>query len=377
MLVIRLVGGGDGGGVFSSEIGFVKALRAEGVSVYGVIVGDGPATSAYRELFGTDYAWLPNFPALAHDGWQKVFKGAHVWRESPRAAERVAKRLPAGQQVCCVLVRKTHLLMVAGALAEHLGIPAFWHVPERPGSLGARMFVGTVLRRYPVHVIANSEFTADAIRWPKVGIVYPGFSKPPQHAAPSEGLLIEGCGVDSDRPVFGSLTRVVAAKAVEPMVRGFSESRAFDEGARLVIAGRGVETRYGRRVTRLIERCGNRQVHLLGEVKDVGRIYRTIDVAVHGREGVEPFGRSVAEGLASGKPVLCCRGGMPGRLVRDGVSGWHIDQVSAGGFRRGFDRAWADRPWWREMGLQGQEDVRPYAVDVQVRRYIEILRAHV
>lgn len=376
VLVIRLVGGGDGGGVFSSEFGFVSALRAEGVSVYGVIAGSGPAVPAYRELFGPDYTWLPEFPVPANDGWRKFIKGACIWRESPRAAERLAGLLSAVGEARCVLVRKTHLLMVAGALADRLRIPAFWHVPERPGRLGARVFVGAALRRYPLHVIANSEFTANAIRWPKVGIVYPGFSEPPQCTESGPGLLNESCGMGSGGPVFGSLTRVVAAKAIEPMVRGFVASRAFDEGARLVIAGRGVETRYGRRVARLVEACGNGQVCLLGEVRDVGPVYQAIDVAVHGRKGVEPFGRSVAEGLASGKPVLCCEGGMPGRLVRDGVSGWHIGHASVRGFRMGFDRAWVDRLRWREMGLRGTEDVRPYSMAVQVRRYLDILREY-
>jgi glycosyltransferase involved in cell wall biosynthesis len=53
---------------------------------------------------------------------------------------------------------------------------------------------------------------------------------------------------------------------------------------------------------------------------DAAAVYRGLDVVVHASDRPEPFGRTIAEGMASGRPVVVARAGGAVELFREGES---------------------------------------------------------
>jgi glycosyltransferase involved in cell wall biosynthesis len=63
------------------------------------------------------------------------------------------------------------------------------------------------------------------------------------------------------------------------------------------------------------------RVHCVGAVDDVGPVYAAADVVAHCSIRPEPFGRTVAEAMLSGKPVVASSAGAPGEFVSNGRTG--------------------------------------------------------
>ena len=53
--------------------------------------------------------------------------------------------------------------------------------------------------------------------------------------------------------------------------------------------------------------------------RNVDRVYRALDIAVHASSRQEPFGRTIAEAMSTGRPVVVSRGAGAAELFVDGV----------------------------------------------------------
>jgi glycosyltransferase involved in cell wall biosynthesis len=65
-------------------------------------------------------------------------------------------------------------------------------------------------------------------------------------------------------------------------------------------------------------------VRFLGQRSDVERLLRQIDVVVQCNTAPEAFGRSVAEAMRAGLPVIASRGWSFSELIEDGLTGWLV-----------------------------------------------------
>jgi glycosyltransferase involved in cell wall biosynthesis len=79
----------------------------------------------------------------------------------------------------------------------------------------------------------------------------------------------------------------------------------------------------------------------------VDEVYRALDVVVHASSRREPFGRTIAEGMASGKPVLASRGSGASELFSDGVDAVSVPARDAGALAEAL-RSLALRPAERD-----------------------------
>jgi glycosyltransferase involved in cell wall biosynthesis len=104
--------------------------------------------------------------------------------------------------------------------------------------------------------------------------------------------------------VFGFLGRIVELKGIWELIRAFQE-RGSDVD-RLLIAGEGSPTTLER-----LSKVNDARVCFVG-YKDPAAFFDEIDILVVPSLWEEPFGRTVAESLRSGVPVLASkRGGVP------------------------------------------------------------------
>jgi glycosyltransferase involved in cell wall biosynthesis len=150
------------------------------------------------------------------------------------------------------------------------------------------------------------------------------------------GVPLEG--EDDDEPIrkpvgelwfatIGALTPLkghdVFLKAAAIVSRERPEARFLIVGANQYAPEQGLD--YPARLLALARRLRlDPVVRFLGQRRDVPRLLRQIDVVVQSNTAPEAFGRSVAEAMSAGLPVIASRGWSFSELIEDGRTGWLV-----------------------------------------------------
>jgi sucrose synthase len=155
------------------------------------------------------------------------------------------------------------------------------------------------------------------------------------------GPDIRGSLADRDKPLAFTMARMDVIKNITGLVRWYGESEALREVANLLVVAGHIdpgrsENDEEREQTELMHRLMDQydldgQVRWLGmhlEKGFAGELYRV--VADHRGAFVQPalfeaFGLTVIEAMSSGLPTFATCFGGPLEIIRDGVSGFHID----------------------------------------------------
>jgi glycosyltransferase involved in cell wall biosynthesis len=376
--LIKVVGGHDQGGVRSCEFAFTSQLRQRGVKIFGVILGHGATAAQYRDRF--DESVEVDSPLRAF-GAGKVARVSSVLRNelaSVSAARQVLSAIGtrlAHQQVIAVAVRRPYYLKVSGLLGRALRARVFWHMCDSVNDPLGRAYYRHLLQRYCVTPIGNSKYTIASLlgAGTQGAYVYPGYWPDRIRIDAAATSYRAEVGIPLDAAVFGVVARLSEEKATDLVLEAFVQSEGFRNGAHLMIAGGPTDTAFARHVRQRVDAAGNGRVHLLGEITDVNRLYAAFDVLVNGRRNAEPFGISIVEALAAGRPVIAYRRGGPEETIADGTTGWLVDQPSVAGYRAAFDRAWRARTAWADMGAKARAAAPAFSTDRQVDAYIRVI----
>ncbi|HKY32201.1 MAG TPA: glycosyltransferase family 4 protein [Candidatus Polarisedimenticolia bacterium] len=76
---------------------------------------------------------------------------------------------------------------------------------------------------------------------------------------------------------------------------------------------------------------------------DPAPVYRALDVVVHASTRPEPFGRTIVEAMACGRPVVASKGGGAAELFREGEEALGVPPGDAEALSRAVERLLADR----------------------------------
>lgn len=90
---------------------------------------------------------------------------------------------------------------------------------------------------------------------------------------------------------------------------------------------------------------------------DVARVYRSLDVVVHASTRREPFGLTIAEAMASGRPVVVTKGGGSEELIEDGVSGLAVPPQDPSALARALAKLASDEALREELGKAARQRV--------------------
>lgn len=293
---------------------------------------------------------------------------------------RLAKTIrPLRVQATYSNTMKDHL--ATAFLSPVLGKPMFWHFRDLLEKWALRNFVEAVGLTSPVHLIANSCFTARQFRrlsrrCGKVTVVYNGLDLAEidrrRAELPSTGMP------DAEGPVLGLVGALCPEKGQELLLRSLPAVAARVPGVSCWIVGDEIydtsRHRKGFRawLEKLAQDLGvDGRVHFLGWRKDVIQLIERMDVMVCASNpelSIETFGRTIVEAMACGKAVVTVGWGGPRETVLDGVTGAIFERYTPQALAEAVIRLTADTQSLRRMGLAGRKRVEELFT---IEKYVE------
>ncbi len=329
------------GGSEWSLLDFARRAAANDLDAAVILPKDGPLVGVMREAgvrvgiapAPADLLALSQRGMISAGGLWTLTRGLAAWS---RAIRREALRLLGGEPD--VLYSNGFKAHLACALVR--GPRRVWHLREFPPDTTRaawKLLVGAV----PYATIANSKAVAEA--WRVAGL------RPP-------AVVLNGVDLERFRPAaptqwihtqleLPATARLIGMPAVFArwkghllVVEAFERAAADLPDAHLLLAGGAIydttaERGFAEELVRRVGRAsiggssGSRlsdRIHFVKHQSEPWRLYPEFDVTVHFSTRPEPFGRVVAESLASGVPVIAARAGGPMEIVEDGVTGWLV-----------------------------------------------------
>jgi glycosyltransferase involved in cell wall biosynthesis len=244
---------------------------------------------------------------------------------------------------------KAHL---AGMLVR--GPKRVWHLHEfPPDGLGIvwRALAGFL----PTATIANSRAVGEAWRLAlgvTPAVVLNGVDLARFRPAARSGWLHEQLDVPREAQLVGMPAVLARWKGHLQVVEAFEQAAGALGAAHLVFAGGAIydtsaERGYAEELVRRVGRSslpGTRQalhprIHFVKHQREPWRLYPEFTVTVHFSTRPEPFGRVVAESLASGVPVIAAKAGGPVEIVDEGMTGWLVPMGDVRALRAALETA--------------------------------------
>jgi glycosyltransferase involved in cell wall biosynthesis len=230
----------------------------------------------------------------------------------------------------------------------------------------ARLARGLVLRGANV-VVANSGHTMRSfgpVSETRAVVIHNGVDT--GHFSPatvSRSAARAALGFEEDVPVLLMVAQITPWKRQDHAIRLLSRVRKSQPSATLLLAGSakfvGPTTSYDNRayLASLQALCAElgvqSSVRFLGEVDDVRPLLAACDVALL-PSTEEPFGRTVVEAMAMGRPVVATSIGGPQEIIDDGVSGFLADPSDLDQWEHIVLRVLADRALADRLGQAGR-----------------------
>lgn len=328
------------GGSEWSLLDFARRAGANGINTAVLLPKEGPLGEELKRA-GVRYAVAPAAESLLALSQREMLTlaglftlttGLAAWSRALGTAGRTLFGSP--PRVLYSNGFKPHL---AAALVR--GPKRVWHLREFPPERTAqawKLLVGAL----PTASIANSHAVSEA--WRMAGfkaphVVHNGVDLERFRPTPKTGWIHKHLGLEPTARLIGMPAVFAKWKGHLQVVEAFERAAAEVENAHLVLVGgaiydtsaeRGFAEELVRRVGRASVGGGgprlNDRIHFLKHSPEPWTLYPEFDVAVHFSTRPEPFGRVVAEALASGVPVIAARAGGPTEIVEDGVTGWLV-----------------------------------------------------
>lgn len=371
MKILKIVGGGDGGGVFTCEKQFIEELRNTGVIVDAIIVGDGDGASEYQSLCNKTY----RIPALeASYGGPLVSIVASIiktYRYGAKYSSILEQQMDGKTSYDAIIYRRPMFIHLAGKLSKELNIKSLWHLPNIARTSFSRNYYNFFCRNYGIIQVANSYFTKESLGKQCEYVVYPGYDgKRVEKSAP---IFRDKLRLDAGFPVYGIAARMHEDKAQDLVVEAFVNSKVPASGGHLLIAGGPLDSDYAQKVQEKAGALLNKQVHFLGEINSMSAFYSSVDIVINGRRNAEPFGITIAEAMGAGKPVIAYKLGGPSEMIINGANGWLVNSPTAQSYEEALNLSIANKNKWSEMGEFTRENSYKFTVEKNVNTLMNVI----
>jgi glycosyltransferase involved in cell wall biosynthesis len=258
-------------------------------------------------------------------------RARNVWLSGQRI--RDLARIIAHNRIHAVICNGGHPLLFGRPAAWLAGVPCVWRVVAfNPHDALQGEYAALFQQMMGADALfANSQFTARLLtatfsERTRICVVPQPVDTEEFRPDAAAGLATRGgLGIPAQEIVVGMFGRVQRWKGQHVFVEAARELLARGFSGWFLVAGGplfGLEEEYYRQLEAYIRehRLGHR-VHLLGHRADVNQLLNACDIVVHASVEPEPWGRTVAEAMAAGKPAIASDLGGPREMIRHGENG--------------------------------------------------------
>ena len=361
----------DRGGIFTCEKQVIGELKKRNVIVDVVILGDGVNLKEYEKMCGKAY----HLPLLRANYSGSVIRIARsiikTYRYGLKHSGHLKKQIGNDVKYDAVMYQRPIFIHLAGMLAALLQTKCLWHLPNAVRTSFSRNYYNYFCRKYSITQLANSFYTKSTLGAQCKHVIYPGYDS--ARIGSSAPALRHGLQLGEDAPVYGIAARMHKDKAQDLVVEAFVNSKVPGAGGHLLIAGGPLDSEFARKVQQQAGHLLHKQVHFLGEIKDMPAFYASVDVVINGRRNVEPFGISIAEAMGAGKPVIAYKLGGPAEMVKHTFTGWLVENPAAEEFKEMFDLSIANKSRWRDMGKRAVANSSEFSIETNVDKLLKIV----
>jgi glycosyltransferase involved in cell wall biosynthesis len=220
------------------------------------------------------------------------------------------------------------------------------------------MYLGTESRRWFEHY----GVPADRLSFAPYAVDNDSFATETSTRAPDRAGLLAGFGLDPDKPVVLTVSRLVASKQTSVVLDAFARVRARMPCSLLIVGAGPMEGELRRAVA-------SAQIPDVAFAGFVGReriydAYACADAFVLFSERDETWGLVVNEAAATGLPTIVSSNcGAACDLVRDGYSGFVVDPRDPAMLERRIAELLADPGMRQRFGEQARRVLEPFSYD--------------
>jgi len=233
------------------------------------------------------------------------------------------------------IVYTNTVTVLDGALAARLtGKPHIWHLRElvqgnkEVSSLLPQRWIPTLVLCFSSRIAVNSQalkarFFDDRPGLDKVAIIYNGTAPERFSSTPATQPFHNEQGIPPSAPLIAICGFIQERKGHAVFIRAAARLRTTHPEAHFIVVGNGFAP-YVRQIRSLSDEFGlGGHIHFTGWRDDIPGIFSEIAILAVASEQ-EPFGRTVIEGMAAGKPVVSTRCGGPEEVIVDGETGFLV-----------------------------------------------------
>ncbi len=221
-----------------------------------------------------------------------------------------------------------------------------WFSKQVHGWLGRR-----IVRHVAISEAVRQAAIAAGIAAPEAIEVILNGIRPPA-AGNAKKLAERERWVGQAKPLIFCAARAEREKDLPTLIEAMRLVVASQPQAQCAVAGSGRDLETLRQLT--VEAGLSEKFHWLGFRDDVADWLSAADIFVL-PSVAEPFGLSIVEAMACGKPVVACKAGGPPEIVADGVSGILVPPQSPKEMAAALASLAGDAAWRQRMGEAGRE----------------------
>lgn len=366
MKILKILDSHDRGGVFTCERQYIEEMVRREITVDGLIFGEGDKKNVYEGILSHA---LPIRQEYKYKEFRRLRSMIFAKQYSARLTDQVLQIIH--EDYDAIIYRRQYFMHLAGILGQKLNTPAYWFIANSIHSALSRYFYTWYVRKYNIIPIANSKYTRSTLPEVCSHYVYPGFEE--EKIVSQRPVFRQKLDIPEKAPVYGVAARLSREKAHDLVIRAFKNSGLLSAGGHLLIAGGPLGTPWHDHLKRLAGALNNDRIHFLGQVEEMGSFYSSIDILVNGRRDAEPFGISIAEAMAFGKPVIAYHLGGPSEMIADDQTGWLVEKSQPGEYTDAFNKSLEQKTRWDEMGKKALERSSEFSSGNNVSRFLKIL----
>ena len=272
-----------------------------------------------------------------------------------RKVRRQLHKLIENEKINLVHCNGLTSLLFVGAVPQRMGVPCVCHLRDaRP--------LCALQRRYMRHaskLIAVSGAVARVVESDRTVIVHNGVNPDVFHPEVDGKDVRSELGIEPEAIVMGMVAQWVPWKRHDVFLDAAREIAASHPQVCFLLVGRDQFDDHPE-IAQMIHAAGEEEpLHgrmiVAGQRSDMPSVMGAMDILVLPSEN-EPFGRTLVEAMATGKAVICVRGGGPEEIVTP-ECGLLLETPDAGQLVSGLERLLRDPALRAEMGQAGRERV--------------------